>query len=110
MTVASRKIGHTRWVVPEEDQSLFVGPGPNQLTSTLASNRELLWQDEAHQGYDFQGYRFSELLEMCRADLLQKAIRYTCAYRDVSLPEELQGQTEGFRGPIILSEIGRAHV
>ena len=84
MTVASRKIGHTRWVVPEEDQSLFVGPAPNQLTSTLASNRDLLWQDEAHQGYDFQGYRFSELLETCRADLLQKAIQYTCAYRDVS--------------------------
>ncbi|MEC7501550.1 MAG: hypothetical protein VX970_07465 [Planctomycetota bacterium] len=102
MTVASQKIGHTRWVVPEEDRSLYVGPAPNQLTSTLNSNRELLWKDEAHRGYDFQGYRFSELLELCRADLLQKAIRYTRAYRNVSLPRELQGRTEGFRGPIIL--------
>ena len=102
MTVARWKTGHKRWVVPEEDRSLFVGPAPNQVTSTLTSNRELLWHDESLQGYDFQGYRFSELLKICRADLLQQAIRYTRAYRDVSLPKELEVQTEAFQGPIVL--------
>ena len=101
MTVASSKAARARWVVPEDDQSLLIAPAGGQVKSILTGNRSLL-ESTSHQGYDFQGYRFDELLNMCRADLLRKAINYTRTYRDVSLPVPLDEQAEQFTGPIIL--------
>ena len=86
MTVARLKSGPTRWAVPEENQSLLVAPAPDQVSSMLAANRELLWNSQEHQAYDLQGYTYGELLKICREELLQKAISYTRSYRDVALP------------------------
>ncbi|MDG2409873.1 MAG: hypothetical protein P8M53_12765 [Pirellulales bacterium] len=98
MTVARLKPGPMRWVVPEEDQSLLVAPAPDQVSSILAANRELLWNSQEHQGYDLQGYTHGELLKICREELLQKAISYTRSYRDVALPV----QSDAFSLPIIV--------
>jgi len=98
MTVARLEKGHTRLVVPQEDQSLLVAPAPTQVSSLLAANRELLWSCPDHQGYDFQGHTFGELLKICREDLLQKAITYTGSYREVSVPMP----SDGFSVPVIL--------
>ena len=86
MTVARLKSGPARWAVPEENQSLLVAPAPDQVSSILAANRELLWNSQEHQAYDLQGYTYGELLKICREELLQKAISYTRSYRDVALP------------------------
>ena len=50
MTVARLRPSPTRWVVPEDDQSLLVAPAPDQVSSILAANRELLWSSQEHQG------------------------------------------------------------
>ena len=99
MTVARLKTGHTRWVVPEEDKSLFVAPDSKQLSALLVSNKELLRAGPFHREYDLQGYTFGELLKICREDLIQKAINYTRSYRDISLSM----QSEAFSTPIILA-------
>lgn len=73
---------YPRYRAPREDGQTLVMPRGQAISQLLAANRETI----ANYDYDVQGHSLAQLAEGARRAVVERAVRFTAAYRDVPVP------------------------
>ena len=81
MTAKLPALEYRRLRVPAEQGATLIDPPLSSVGELVRANEAL----RANQNYDFQGKSLHVLAEEARRQLLEKAVKYSSAYRNVSV-------------------------